>query len=71
MFLFLLLRRFADETEGDKKKKDKKKKKGEKEEKKKGPSKATVKAMQEALAKMKEVGHSGKRSHGIKTVYYV
>ncbi|XP_072290851.1 eukaryotic translation initiation factor 5B [Eucyclogobius newberryi] len=41
---------------GDKKKKDKKKKKGEKEEKekKKGPSKATVKAMQEALAKMKE-----------------
>lgn len=46
----------ADENEGDKKKKDKKKKKGEKEEKKKGPSKATVKAMQEALAKMKEVG---------------
>lgn len=48
-----------DEAEGDKKKKDKKKKKGEKEEKekdkKKGPSKATVKAMQEALAKMKEV----------------
>ncbi|XP_014867233.1 PREDICTED: eukaryotic translation initiation factor 5B isoform X3 [Poecilia mexicana] len=43
-----------DENEGDKKKKDKKKKKGEKEEKKKGPSKATVKAMQEALAKMKE-----------------
>uniref|UniRef100_A0AAQ6IC64 Eukaryotic translation initiation factor 5B n=1 Tax=Anabas testudineus TaxID=64144 RepID=A0AAQ6IC64_ANATE len=46
------------EAEGDKKKKDKKKKKtGEKEEKekKKGPSKATVKAMQEALAKMKEV----------------
>ncbi|KAI1899849.1 hypothetical protein AGOR_G00066010 [Albula goreensis] len=45
-----------DETEGDKKKKDKKKKKGEKEEKekKKGPSKATVKAMQEALARMKE-----------------
>lgn len=46
--------------EGDKKKKDKKKKKKgekeEKEEKKKGPSKATVKAMQEALAKMKEVG---------------
>uniref|UniRef100_A0A3B5MDJ7 Eukaryotic translation initiation factor 5B n=1 Tax=Xiphophorus couchianus TaxID=32473 RepID=A0A3B5MDJ7_9TELE len=41
------------ENEGDKKKKDKKKKKGEKEEKKKGPSKATVKAMQEALAKMK------------------
>ncbi|KAM9835918.1 eukaryotic translation initiation factor 5B isoform 2-T2 [Aulostomus maculatus] len=45
-----------DEAEGDKKKKDKKKKKGEKEEKekKKGPSKATVKAMQEALARMKE-----------------
>uniref|UniRef100_A0A8P4GGQ5 Eukaryotic translation initiation factor 5B n=1 Tax=Dicentrarchus labrax TaxID=13489 RepID=A0A8P4GGQ5_DICLA len=46
--------------------KDKKKKKGEKEkekeEKKKGPSKATVKAMQEALAKMKEVGHCGKCS---------
>ncbi|KAM8976026.1 eukaryotic translation initiation factor 5B isoform 2-T2 [Pelodytes ibericus] len=46
----------ADDDDGDKKKKDKKKKKGEKEEKekKKGPSKATVKAMQEALAKMKE-----------------
>uniref|UniRef100_H3AUF4 Eukaryotic translation initiation factor 5B n=1 Tax=Latimeria chalumnae TaxID=7897 RepID=H3AUF4_LATCH len=46
----------ADDNDGDKKKKDKKKKKGEKEEKekKKGPSKATVKAMQEALAKMKE-----------------
>ncbi|XP_062383535.1 eukaryotic translation initiation factor 5B [Sardina pilchardus] len=45
-----------EEAEGDKKKKDKKKKKGEKEkeEKKKGPSKATVKAMQEALARMKE-----------------
>ncbi|CAF95765.1 unnamed protein product, partial [Tetraodon nigroviridis] len=45
-----------EEADGDKKKKDKKKKKGEKEEKekKKGPSKATVKAMQEALAKMKE-----------------
>ncbi|MEQ2294936.1 Translation Initiation Factor 5B [Ameca splendens] len=44
-----------EENEVDKKKKDKKKKKGEKEEKKtKGPSKATVKAMQEALAKMKE-----------------
>lgn len=28
----------------------------EEKEKKKGPSKATVKAMQEALAKMKEVG---------------
>lgn len=52
----------AEEAEGDKKKKDKKKKKGEKEEKekKKGPSKATLKAMQEALAKMKEVGHCGK-----------
>uniref|UniRef100_A0AAQ6IL64 Eukaryotic translation initiation factor 5B n=1 Tax=Anabas testudineus TaxID=64144 RepID=A0AAQ6IL64_ANATE len=50
------------EAEGDKKKKDKKKKKtGEKEEKekKKGPSKATVKAMQEALAKMKEVEAGG------------
>lgn len=47
----------ADDGEGDKKKKDKKKKKGEEKEKekKKGPSKATVKAMQEALAKMKEV----------------
>ncbi|KAK6325402.1 hypothetical protein J4Q44_G00047440 [Coregonus suidteri] len=46
-----------EEEGGDKKgKKDKKKKKGdkEKEEKKKGPSKATVKAMQEALARMKE-----------------
>uniref|UniRef100_A0A665WE70 Eukaryotic translation initiation factor 5B n=1 Tax=Echeneis naucrates TaxID=173247 RepID=A0A665WE70_ECHNA len=57
-----------EEAEGDKKKKDKKKKKGEKEkeekEKKKGPSKATVKAMQEALAKMKEVGHSGRCSYG-------
>uniref|UniRef100_A0A665WED8 Eukaryotic translation initiation factor 5B n=1 Tax=Echeneis naucrates TaxID=173247 RepID=A0A665WED8_ECHNA len=56
-------------AEGDKKKKDKKKKKGEKEkeekEKKKGPSKATVKAMQEALAKMKEVGHSGRCSYGV------
>uniref|UniRef100_A0A665WE91 Eukaryotic translation initiation factor 5B n=1 Tax=Echeneis naucrates TaxID=173247 RepID=A0A665WE91_ECHNA len=59
----------AEEAEGDKKKKDKKKKKGEKEkeekEKKKGPSKATVKAMQEALAKMKEVGHSGRCSYGV------
>uniref|UniRef100_A0A3Q3NAT1 Eukaryotic translation initiation factor 5B n=1 Tax=Mastacembelus armatus TaxID=205130 RepID=A0A3Q3NAT1_9TELE len=49
----------------DKKKKDKKKKKGEKEkeekEKKKGPSKATVKAMQEALAKMKEEEERAKR----------
>ncbi|XP_017290053.1 eukaryotic translation initiation factor 5B isoform X2 [Kryptolebias marmoratus] len=47
-----------DETEGDKKKKDKKKKKGEKgekeEKKTKGPSKATVRAMQELLAKRKE-----------------
>ncbi|XP_064167037.1 eukaryotic translation initiation factor 5B isoform X2 [Anguilla rostrata] len=47
-----------EEMEGDKKKKDKKKKKGEKEEKekekKKGPSKAAVKAMQEALARLKE-----------------
>ena len=50
----------AEETEGVKKK-DKKKKKGEKvekEEKKKGLSKATVKAMQEALAQMKEVQSS-------------
>ncbi|CAI9572302.1 unnamed protein product, partial [Staurois parvus] len=49
---------FSDD-DGDKKKKDKKKKKGEKEEKpkdkkKKGPSLATVKVMQEALAKLKE-----------------
>ncbi|XP_077440575.1 eukaryotic translation initiation factor 5B isoform X1 [Vanacampus margaritifer] len=54
-----------DEDEGDKKKKDKKKKKGEKEEKekekKKGPSKATVKAMQEALAKMKEEEERAKK----------
>ncbi|KAM4601684.1 eukaryotic translation initiation factor 5B [Polymixia lowei] len=54
-----------EEMEGDKKKKDKKKKKGEKEEKekekKKGPSKATVKAMQEALAKMKEEEERNKR----------
>lgn len=54
----------SDEADADKKKKDKKKKKGEKEEKekekKKGPSKATVKAMQEALAKMKEVRHAGR-----------
>ncbi|XP_075904660.1 eukaryotic translation initiation factor 5B [Nelusetta ayraudi] len=56
-----------DEAEGDKKKKDKKKKKGEKEkeekdkDKKKGPSKATVKAMQEALAKMKEEEERTKR----------
>ncbi|XP_075772977.1 eukaryotic translation initiation factor 5B [Pelodiscus sinensis] len=55
----------ADDNEGDKKKKDKKKKKGEREEKekekKKGPSKATVKAMQEALAKMKEEEERAKR----------
>ncbi|KAL2087809.1 hypothetical protein ACEWY4_016637 [Coilia grayii] len=52
-----------EEAEGDKKKKDKKKKKGEKEEKekKKGPSKATVKAMQEALARMKEEEERQKR----------
>ncbi|KAM8722355.1 eukaryotic translation initiation factor 5B [Acanthopagrus schlegelii] len=54
-----------DEAEGDKKKKDKKKKKGDKKEeekeKKKGPSKATVKAMQEALAKMKEEEERAKR----------
>ncbi|XP_067297173.1 eukaryotic translation initiation factor 5B [Pseudorasbora parva] len=52
-----------EEAEGDKKKKDKKKKKSEKEEKdkKKGPSKATVKAMQEALAKMKEEEERAKR----------
>ncbi|XP_029023265.1 eukaryotic translation initiation factor 5B [Betta splendens] len=52
-----------DDADGEKKKKDKKKKKGEKEdkEKKKGPSKATVKAMQEALAKMKEEEERAKR----------
>uniref|UniRef100_A0A8C0LJW0 Eukaryotic translation initiation factor 5B n=1 Tax=Canis lupus dingo TaxID=286419 RepID=A0A8C0LJW0_CANLU len=54
-----------DDNEGDKKKKDKKRKKGEKEEKekekKKGPSKATVKAMQEALAKLKEEEERQKR----------
>uniref|UniRef100_I3KR58 Eukaryotic translation initiation factor 5B n=1 Tax=Oreochromis niloticus TaxID=8128 RepID=I3KR58_ORENI len=53
------------EPEGDKKKKDKKKKKGEKDKdedkKKKGPSKATVKAMQEALAKMKEEEERAKK----------
>ncbi|XP_073208409.1 eukaryotic translation initiation factor 5B isoform X2 [Lepidochelys kempii] len=51
------------DDEGDKKKKDKKKKKVEKEEKekKKGPSKATVKAMQEALARMKEEEERAKR----------
>lgn len=66
--VFLLLHLDADEAEGDKKKKDKKKKGGKEEkekEKKKGPSKATVKAMQEALAKLKEVGHAGKCSHGL------
>nr|XP_028583715.1 eukaryotic translation initiation factor 5B [Podarcis muralis] len=57
----------GDDNEGEKKKKekDKKKKKGEKEEKekekKKGPSKATVKAMQEALAKLKEEEERAKR----------
>ncbi|XP_037552457.1 eukaryotic translation initiation factor 5B isoform X2 [Nematolebias whitei] len=52
-----------EETEGDKKKKDKKKKKGEKEEKKatKGPSKATVRAMQELLAKRKEEEERAKK----------
>nr|XP_009292016.1 eukaryotic translation initiation factor 5B isoform X2 [Danio rerio] len=54
-----------EEAEGDKKKKDKKKKKGEKEDKekdkKKGPNKATVRAMQEALAKMKEEEERAKR----------
>ncbi|XP_035767734.1 eukaryotic translation initiation factor 5B isoform X1 [Neolamprologus brichardi] len=54
-----------EEPEGDKKKKDKKKKKGEKDKdedkKKKGPSKATVKAMQEALAKMKEEEERAKK----------
>uniref|UniRef100_A0A8C9QYK5 Eukaryotic translation initiation factor 5B n=1 Tax=Scleropages formosus TaxID=113540 RepID=A0A8C9QYK5_SCLFO len=52
---FVSVLSFCD-AEGDKKKKDKKKKKVEKEEekKKKGPSKATVRAMQEALARMKE-----------------
>ncbi|XP_053710027.1 eukaryotic translation initiation factor 5B [Synchiropus splendidus] len=52
-----------DDNDGDKKKKDKKKKKNEKEEKekKKGPSKATVKAMQEALARMKEEEERARR----------
>uniref|UniRef100_A0AAX7TJ21 Eukaryotic translation initiation factor 5B n=1 Tax=Astatotilapia calliptera TaxID=8154 RepID=A0AAX7TJ21_ASTCA len=58
-------RRRLKEPEGDKKKKDKKKKKGEKDKdedkKKKGPSKATVKAMQEALAKMKEEEERAKK----------
>ncbi|XP_026563336.1 eukaryotic translation initiation factor 5B isoform X2 [Pseudonaja textilis] len=57
----------VNDNEGEKKKKDKdkKKKKGEKDEKekekKKGPSKATVKAMQEALAKLKEEEERAKR----------
>ncbi|MGH0143708.1 UNVERIFIED_CONTAM: hypothetical protein FKN15_055267 [Acipenser sinensis] len=53
----------SDDNDGDKKKKDKKKKKGEKEEKvkKKGPSKATVIAMQEALARMKEEEEQAKQ----------
>ncbi|KAJ8003816.1 hypothetical protein DPEC_G00152330 [Dallia pectoralis] len=57
----------GEEEEGGEKKgkKDKKKSKGakekEKEEKKKGPSKATVKAMQEALAHMKEEEERAKR----------
>uniref|UniRef100_A0A8D0GY55 Eukaryotic translation initiation factor 5B n=1 Tax=Sphenodon punctatus TaxID=8508 RepID=A0A8D0GY55_SPHPU len=54
-----------DDNELEKKKKEKKKKKGEKEEKekekKKGPSKATVKAMQEALARLKEEEERAKR----------
>ncbi|KAM8872974.1 eukaryotic translation initiation factor 5B [Synchiropus picturatus] len=52
-----------DDNDGDKKKKDKKKKKNEKDdkEKKKGPSKATVKAMQEALARMKEEEERARR----------
>uniref|UniRef100_A0A8C7VUX2 Eukaryotic translation initiation factor 5B n=1 Tax=Oncorhynchus mykiss TaxID=8022 RepID=A0A8C7VUX2_ONCMY len=53
------------EDQEGKGKKDKKKKKGdkekEKEEKKKGPSKATVKAMQEALAHMKEEEERAKK----------
>ncbi|XP_012778541.2 eukaryotic translation initiation factor 5B isoform X1 [Maylandia zebra] len=53
-----------EEPEGDKKKKDKKKKKEkdkDEDKKKKGPSKATVKAMQEALAKMKEEEERAKK----------
>ncbi|XP_028324526.1 eukaryotic translation initiation factor 5B [Gouania willdenowi] len=54
-----------DEVEGEKKKKDKKKKKVEEKdkekEKKKGPSKATVKAMQEALARVKEEEERARR----------
>nr|XP_046179591.1 eukaryotic translation initiation factor 5B-like isoform X2 [Oncorhynchus gorbuscha] len=61
-----VLEAINEEEGGDKKgKKDKKKKKGdkekEKEEKKKGPSKATVKAMQEALAHMKEEEERAKK----------
>ncbi|ERE92707.1 eukaryotic translation initiation factor 5B-like protein [Cricetulus griseus] len=55
----------VDDNEGDKKKKDRKKKKTEKDEKekekKKGPSKSTVKAIQEALAKLKEEEERQKR----------
>ncbi|XP_072119378.1 eukaryotic translation initiation factor 5B [Mobula birostris] len=53
----------GEENEGEKKKKDKKKKKekDEKEKKKAGPSKATVKAMQEALARLKEEEERQKR----------
>lgn len=56
-----------DDNEGDKKKKDKKKKKTEKDtkekekEKKKGPSKSTVKAIQEALSRLKEEEERQKR----------
>ncbi|XP_067889992.1 eukaryotic translation initiation factor 5B [Heterodontus francisci] len=52
-----------EENNGEKKKKDKKKKKekDEKEKKKAGPSKATVKAMQEALARLKEEEERQKR----------
>lgn len=53
----------GEENDGEKKKKDKKKKKekDEKEKKKAGPSKATVKAMQEALARLKEEEERQKR----------
>ncbi|XP_007883581.2 LOW QUALITY PROTEIN: eukaryotic translation initiation factor 5B [Callorhinchus milii] len=53
----------GDENDGEKKKKDKKKKKekDEKEKKKAGPSKAVVKAMQEALARLKEEEERQKR----------
>ncbi|GCB73273.1 eukaryotic translation initiation factor 5B isoform X2 [Scyliorhinus torazame] len=50
----------GEENDGEKKKKDKKKK-NEKEKKKAGPSKATVKAMQEALARLKEEEERQKR----------